>query len=133
MVLGKGGALAKMKPFYQWGLGAVIGSGRQWISWIALEDLISAMDHVLHVPLQGSVNFVSPNATRQEEFSRLLALGLHRPHFLKIPKPVLRFLLGVMAEEMLFSSQHVFPARLLESGFVFNYPNIKDVLSLNHI
>lgn len=132
MVLGKGGALAKIKTIYKCGLGATIGNGRGWMSWIAIEDLICAMEHALHVPILGPVNFVSPNALRQEEFSRLFAHVLHRPHFLKVPKFVLRALLGSMAEEMLFPSQHVIPSQLLESGFVFNHPDIKDVLSLNY-
>ncbi len=129
MVLGKnGGAFAKMEPIYRYGMGAVLGTGRQFLSWIALEDLIRAMDFIIHADISGPVNFVAPTCIRQEAFSRELARTLHRPHFLKIPAEILRGLLGDMADELLLASAHVIPRKMLESGFVFQYPKIQDVL-----
>jgi uncharacterized protein len=129
MVLGKnGGALAKLEPIYTWGLGSILGTGRQWLSWIALEDLVRAIDFIIHTNISGPVNFVAPECVRQETFSRQLAQTLRRPHFLKTPGIILRGLLGDMANELLLSSAHVTPKKLLESGFVFKYPKIQDVL-----
>ncbi len=128
VVLGKGGALRKMEALYKCGLGATLGTGQQWMSWIALEDLIQGMDHVLHSDLEGPVNFVSPNPTRQEGFSRLLAKHLHCPHVLKIPASILRFVLGEAAKEMLLASTRVNPSKLLQSGFTFKCPKLEDVI-----
>lgn len=129
IVLGKnGGILQKLIPLYKWGLGATLGSGSQWISWIALEDLIHAFDHILQSDIRDVINFVSPNSVRQEVFSTLLARLMHRPSAFKIPASVLRFILGEMADEMLLSSTHAVPLKLLQSGFSFKYPMIRDVL-----
>lgn len=127
VVLGKGGALRKIETFYKCGLGATLGTGRQWMSWIALDDLLQGMEHVLHSDLEGPVNFVSPNPIRQEAFSRLLAKTLHRPHVLKIPARLLRLVLGDAAKEMLLPSVRVNPSKLLKSGFTFKSPMIQDV------
>lgn len=130
VVLGKGGgALAKLVPLYRLGLGASLGTGLQWMSWIALDDLIRAIEFVIDSNIQGPVNFVSPHPIRQEAFSRSLANYLHRPHFFKIPAFILRFLLGEMAEEMLLASARVIPNQLLDSGFLFIYPNIQNVFT----
>lgn len=125
----KGGALAKLIPFYRWGLGASLGTGRGWMSWIALDDLMHAMEFVIHSNIQGPVNFVSPHALRQEVFSRYLAKSLHRPHLFKIPAFILRLLLGETADEMLLASTHAIPSKLLQSGFVFMYPKIQNVFT----
>jgi uncharacterized protein (TIGR01777 family) len=130
MVLGPdGGSMKKMLPLYKLGLGAVLGTGEQWISWIALNDLISAIDYCIHSSLQGAVNFVSPDPVRQAEFSQTLAKLLHRPHFLKIPAGWLRFLLGSVANELLLSSTKVNPSKLLATNFSFDYPDLHSALS----
>ena len=130
VVLGRGGgALAKLVPLYRLGLGASLGTGHQWMSWIALGDLIRAMEFVIHSNIQGPVNFVSPQAIRQEAFSRSLANYLHRPHFFKIPAFILRLFFGEMAQEMLLASARVIPNQLLDSGFSFIYPNIQNVFA----
>lgn len=128
-VLGRdGGILAKMIPFYRWGLGAKLGSGQQWMSWIALKDLLSIVDFALHKNLSGAVNVVSPYPVRQLLFSTLLAQCLHRPHFLSIPAPCLRLVLGAMADEVLLSSLRVLPRKLLEASFHFRYPKLEEAL-----
>ena len=83
IVLGpQGGVLQKLKPLYLWGLGATLGCGKQWVSWIALSDLLRAFDMVLDLPFfEGAVNFTAPHPVRQEEFSQQLAHALHRPCF----------------------------------------------------
>lgn len=129
MVLGSGGgSLSKMLPIYKWGLGSVLGTGRQWMSWISLPDLVHAIDHVITFDMRGAVNFVSPDAIRQEDFSRMLARLLYRPHVGKIPAFVLRMCLGEVADELILSSAHVLPTKLLESGFLFKYPHVKEAL-----
>lgn len=129
MVLGSGGgSLSKMLPIYKLGLGSTLGTGRQWVSWIALSDLICAIDHVLTSDIRGPVNFVSPNAIRQEAFSRTLSHLLHRSHIGWVPAFVLRLCLGEVADELILSSAHVVPSKLLESGFLFKYPSVKEAL-----
>ncbi len=130
IVLGPdGGVLKKMVPPYRLGLGGRLGSGKQWISWIALEDLMRAVDHVMSREfLEGAVNIVSPHPIRQEEFSKILAECLHRPHWLSIPAPLLRFFFGQTADELLLSSAKVEPTKLLASNFVFQYPDLRSAL-----
>lgn len=129
MVLGRhGGALSKMLPIYRWGLGSTLGNGKQWMSWIALPDLISAMSHVLTNNLKGPINFVSPHAARQKAFSKTLAHLLKRPHVGKIPACILRMYLGTVADELILASAHVTPSKLLASGFSFKYPMLEDAL-----
>lgn len=124
MVLGNGGALAKMLPFYKLGLGACLGSGQQWVSWISLEDLVRALAFLLDNPFTGKINICSPNPLIQKEFSKKMAEALHRPHFLKIPSVVLTTLLGTMAEEMLLSSNRVSSKKIQDLGFTFKYPDL---------
>jgi len=128
IVLGAGGMLQKMLLPYKLGLGATLGPGTQWISWIALHDLIRAMDHILRSNLEGPVNFVSPHPVRQKDFSHTLARLLSGPAFLKIPAFVLRLILGQVADELILASARVAPAKLLDSGFTFKYPTLEEAL-----
>lgn len=130
IVLGPhGGALQKMVLPYRLGLGGKLGSGKQWISWIALDDLIRAIDHILHTPsLEGPVNLVAPNPIQQDEFSKTLAHFLHRPRLLPLPAWLLRLFLGEMADEMLLASARVYPHKLLASKFVFHYPDLRSAV-----
>jgi uncharacterized protein (TIGR01777 family) len=123
-----GGMLAKMIPFYRLGLGAQLGSGNQWMSWIALKDLISIIEFVLNHSLSGAINCVSPHPIRQIAFSKSLAKYLDRPHFLKCPASVLHFLLGSMGDELLLSSTRAIPKKLLETSFSFRYPHLNLIL-----
>jgi uncharacterized protein (TIGR01777 family) len=114
-----GGFLKKMLPFYRLGLGAVLGSGEQYISWVTLEDLKRVIAFCLTTPtLFGKVNCTTPFPLRQKEFNRALAEKLHRPAFFRIPRSWLRFLLGEKADLLLFSQRAV-PEKLLKLGFVF--------------
>ena len=128
VVFGKGGSLKKMERIYRIGLGAILGSGKQWISWIFLEDLIEAIGMVLNSSLEGPLNIVSPHPIQQEVFSNTFAKVLQRPRFLKIPEKLLKFLLGTMAEEILLASTRVSPTKLSSQGFTFKYPKVEDGL-----
>jgi hypothetical protein len=126
LVLGSGGgALARMVPVYRAGLGGPLGNGQQWVSWIALDDVVGAIQHVLRDPsVAGPVNTVAPAPVRNEEFSRTLARALGRRTFGRAPAFVLRALFPGMADEMLLASTRVRPQCLLETGFRFAHPEL---------
>jgi len=125
----EGGALAKMLPVFRKGLGGVLGSGRQMMSWVALPDLLKAIEFVLNTPtLAGPVNICSPHSVSNRQFTRALATALHRPAFLRVPKFALMMMFGQMAKETILSDLDARPARLLEAGFTFAYPTIDQAL-----
>lgn len=126
----KGGALARMLPVFRLGLGGRLGSGKQMMSWIALDEVPVAMEHVINTPdLSGAVNFVAPQAVSNAEFTRVLAKALRRPAFLPVPALAIRILFGEMGKELLLSGAKVIPKRLSESGYVFRYPDLETALS----
>ena len=119
------GALARMLPLFRLGLGGRLGSGRQWMSWIALFDLVEAVLFLLETPsVAGPVNLTAPNPVTNAQFTRALARQLHRPAFLPVPAFALRLATGKMADELLLSSARVYPARLSGAGFHFAYPTL---------
>ena len=123
----EGGALAKMLPAFRWGLGGVMGGGRQMMSWISLPDLLAAVVHVLERPgLEGPINLVSPGAVTNREFTAALGRALGRPAVVPVPAAALKVAFGEMARETILASQNVVPARLLASGFEFRHPTIDD-------
>lgn len=130
VVLSKeGGMLAKLLPSFRLGLGAILGDGKQYLPWILLDDLVYGLFHVLaNETLRGPVNFVAPDLKTQAEFSHALAHTLHRPCFVRLPAPLLRLLLGEMADEMLLSSAKVLPKRLQLSGFKYTCPTLNEAL-----
>jgi uncharacterized protein (TIGR01777 family) len=126
----RGGALAPMLLPARLGLGGPLGNGRQWWSWIALDDLLSLMAHVLvrREPC-GAVNAVAPAPVRQADFARALGRVLRRPAVIKAPAFALRTLLGRgMADALLLASARVRPARALAGGFTFRFPEIEPAL-----
>lgn len=124
------GALAKMLPLFRRGLGGRLGSGRQWMSWISLEDAVGAMLFAIGTPgLKGPVNLTSPNPVTNAEFTRSLARQLRRPALLPAPAFALRLALGQMADEALLASARVLPAKLTAAGFAFRYPVLEDALT----
>jgi uncharacterized protein (TIGR01777 family) len=128
MVLGRGGgALATMLPFFRWGLGGPLGSGKQYVSWISLEDVVGATLHALDAELRGPVNLVGPNPMPQRDFARALGKAVGRPAFLPAPSVALRLVLGEFAGEAL-AGQRVRPAKLLQTGFSFRHPELSDAL-----
>ena len=125
----KGGALPQMLLPFRWGLGARIGSGRQWWSWIHMEDLVAAVSNTLeNRDLRGALNTVSPNPVSNAEFTQTLAHILGRPRIFAVPGFALRFALGEFATEGLLGSARVLPARLSQAGFRFRYPALETAL-----
>jgi len=128
----EGGALGKMLPPFRLGLGGRMGSGEQYWSWIAIDDVLSAIYHsVVSEGLRGPVNFTAPKPVTNREFTETLADALGRPAFFHVPGFALRALLGGMADEMLLSSARAIPSRLLGSGFTFRYADLES--ALNHL
>jgi hypothetical protein len=125
-----GGALAKMLPPFRLGLGGPLGSGRQVMSWISLEDTVAAIRFVLATEaVEGAVNFTAPGAATNREFATALGRVLRRPAFLPAPAFALRLLLGrEMADELLLTGARVVPARLLAAGFRFAHPDLEPAL-----
>ena len=124
-----GGALAKMLTPFRMGIGGVVGSGRQYMSWIALDDVIAAILHMLNVAdLRGPVNVVTPQPVTNRDFTRTLGRVLSRPTLLPLPAFAARLAFGEMADALLLASQRVEPARLLGSGFKFSYPELGGAL-----
>ena len=124
-----GGALPKMLTPFKLGLGGRLGSGRQWISWLALEDVIGAIRATLiDERFSGPINVVAPNPVQNADFTRALASALRRPALFPAPGFALRLALGAMADELLLASQRVQPQRLIELGFPFRYPDLESAL-----
>jgi len=120
----KGGALKRMLPSFRFGFGATMGSGRQYMSWILIDDIISAMGFLLTSrELSGPVNLCSPHPVTNREFSKTLGKALKRPAVFHIPGLVLRILFGELSTELL-SSTRARPDRLLKAGFEFRYPEL---------
>ncbi|HUE80971.1 MAG TPA: TIGR01777 family oxidoreductase [Pyrinomonadaceae bacterium] len=126
---GKGGALAKMLPPFRMGIGGRIGDGKQWMSWIALTDVIGVIEFALsNKEIQGPINVVAPNPVRNSEFTKTLGKVLSRPVFFPVPAFGARLAFGEMADALLLSSQRVEPARLKEAGYVFQFPTLEGAL-----
>ena len=125
----QGGALKKMLPPFRMGLGAQIGNGRQWMSWIHVQDLVGAILHGIDSEsVEGPVNLVAPEPVRNSEFTRTLAKVLSRPAILRMPGFAARLLFGEMADEVLLAGQRVEPARLVASGYQFRYRDLRGAL-----
>ncbi len=125
----KGGALRKLLLPFKWGVGGPVGSGNQYMSWIAIDDALSAIYHVLYQnTVTGPVNVVSPNPVTNAEFSRILGKVLRRPAFFTVPEKIIRFLFGEMGEETILQSQNIEPKRLRYQSFEFAFPNLKQAL-----
>ena len=124
MVLGRGGALAKLLPLFRLGVGGRLGSGRQWMSWIHIDDAVSLILLALeNAALRGAVNATAPHPVTNDEFTRRLAGALHRPAIFPAPAFALKLALGEMSE-VLLDSQRVLPVAALATGFHFQYPEL---------
>ena len=124
-----GGALGRMLALTRLGLAGRLGNGRQWWSWITLEDEVRALLHLLDRPVAGPVNLVAPGTCRNAEFVRTLARALRRPAVLPAPALALRAVLGEMANGLLLASARVRPVRLEDSGFTFKSPDFAVAIS----
>ena len=125
-----GGALPQMAMPIKLGVGGRLGNGRQWMSWVTLEETVRIVEFALGNPdLAGPVNVVAPNPARNSEFTKVLAKTLHRPALFPAPGFALRLALGEMADALLLSSQKVVPSRLVDSGYSFVQPNLAEALA----
>ncbi len=126
---GGGGALKQMLLPFKLGAGGKVGSGAQYMSWIALDDVVGAILHCLQATgLAGPVNVVAPEPVTNVEFTRTLGRALSRPTILPMPDFAVRLAFGQMGEELLLASQRVRPDRLLNDGFVFQYAQLGPAL-----
>jgi uncharacterized protein len=125
----EGGALPRMVIPFRFGLGGRLGSGKQWMSWIALEDAVGAAQAtILDERWSGAVNVVAPNPVRNAKFTGILARVLRRPAILPTPAFALRLALGEMADALLLISQRVRPEKLIEAGFEFRCAELEPAL-----
>ena len=125
----RGGVLAKMLMPFRLGVGGRIGDGRQYFSWIGLEDTVAALVFVLaNEALRGPVNLTAPEPVTNAELTKALGRVLRRPTLLPLPALAAKLLLGELAEEGLLASQRVLPGRLLDAGFEFAYPELEGAL-----
>jgi uncharacterized protein (TIGR01777 family) len=124
-----GGALHAMLLPFRMGVGGKMGSGRQWMSWVHIDDLLAAVQHVIKCDmLRGPVNLVAPNPVRNAEFTKALASVLSRPAIFPMPAFAARLVFGQMGDELLLASQRVEPAKLLTSGYFFKKSDLKTAL-----
>jgi len=129
VVLGKdGGALAQMLLPFKFGLGGTIADGKMIMSWISIDDLINIYEHILQNNITGMLNATAPNPVSNKVFTKTLAKQLHRPTLFPLPKFVLKLLYGEGAS-VLTASKEVYPKRLLENGFKFQYEDINELLT----
>lgn len=125
----RGGALAKLLLPFRLGAGGRIGSGRQWVSWIGLDDAVGAIRHALERDaLTGPVNVAAPAPVTNAELTETLARVVRRPALVPMPAFAMRLAFGEMAEATLLASQRMRPRRLLESGYRFRYPTLEPAL-----
>ncbi len=129
IVLGQGGALAKMRRPFELFTGGPLGSGKQWLSWIHVSDVVRALVFALdRESLEGPVNLVAPEPATMNDFARALGKALGRPSLFRVPALALKTLLGEGVAELLLTGQRVKPAALLAEGFAFEFPRLGEAL-----
>ncbi len=125
----RGGALKKLLPLFKLGAGGRMGSGRQWQSWISIDDEVAAIDHLLRNDVRGAVNLTAPQPVSQAEFTRVLAKVVKRPALLPVPSFGPKLLLGSeLADALLFTGQKVMPKALEASGYSFRHRDLESAL-----
>jgi uncharacterized protein len=124
----EGGALKRMHLPFRLGLGGRVGSGRQWWSWVALEDAVAAYRFVLEADLEGPLHLTSPNPATSAQFTKALGRALHRPAVFPLPAVAVRLLFGERGEAVLLEGQRAIPTRLPDAGFSFQYPDLDGAL-----
>ncbi|MEY4025520.1 MAG: hypothetical protein RL438_1033 [Actinomycetota bacterium] len=122
----KGGALKKLLPLFKLGVGGKFGNGKQWQSWISIDDEIGAIEHLLTANVSGAVNLTAPNPVTNAEFTKVLASVLKRPAIVPVPTFAPKILLGgELADALLFTGQRVIPAALNASGYTFKHNTLE--------
>lgn len=129
VVLGKdGGLFPKLVMPIKLFAGSNFGKGNNVISWIHIQDMVRAIEHLISKNEEGVFNFTSPNPVRSKELNHEIAERLNRPVWIRIPVSIIKFLLGEIADELLLANQHVVPGRLIKSGYKFLYPELSKAL-----
>lgn len=130
IVLGAdGGALAKMLPPFKLGLGGKIGTGKQWMSWVHIDDLVSLITFCLdHEELKGAVNGTAPHPVTNAQFSQSLGRVLNRPTWFKMPAFAIKWQMGQMGDELLLGGKKILPQKSLQEGFRFQYEDVDSAL-----
>jgi uncharacterized protein len=130
IVLSKdGGALATMMTPFKLGVGGVVGSGKQWMSWISLDDVVGIINFALeNESVRGAINVTAPNPVTNEEFTKTLGSVLYRPTFLPLPEFAVHMVFGEMGDALLLDSTRVVPKRMLDAGYEFEFTDLKAAL-----
>ncbi len=123
-----GGALDKMLTPFKLGVGGVIGSGKQWMPWITIDDILGIIHYALEKPLRGVYNTTAPNAATNHAFTKALGKALGRPTFIPLPEFAVKMMFGEMGETLLLQGCRVVPKRLQEMGYKFKFPNLDEAL-----
>ena len=124
-----GGALKKMLLPFKLGGGGILGNGKQYMSWIGMDDMIKSIRYIIeNKSITGPVNLVAPNPVTNYEFTQTLGQVLHRPTFLPLPAILARFLFGEMADALLLASTRVYPKKLTKAGYKFKHEYLRDAL-----
>jgi uncharacterized protein (TIGR01777 family) len=131
IVLAKdGGALAAMLTPFKFGVGGVVGSGKQWMSWISLDDMVGLINFCIeHESIRGAVNAVAPNPVTNAEFTKAMGEVLYRPTFLPLPAFAVNMVFGEMGDALLLASTRVIPKRLEDAGYKFQFTDIREAIA----
>jgi uncharacterized protein (TIGR01777 family) len=121
-----GGAVEKMLTPFKFGVGGVLGSGKQWFPWIAIDDIIGVIHFALENEISGAINTVSPNPVTNYEFTKTFGKVLNRPTIFPVPEFAIKMMFGEMGENLLLKGCRVVPKRLQELGYEFKFPNLED-------
>lgn len=125
----RGGMLRKMLTPFKLGLGGVMGSGDQYLSWITIDDVLESIQYLLtHESIKGPVNLVTPQPITNRLYTRTLGRVLRRPTILSVPSFLVKWVFGEMGTELILASTRVMPTRLMQSGYSFHYPELRGAL-----
>ncbi len=123
----KGGALTSILPPFKMGFGGIIGNGRQYVSWVTIQDVVGSINHIIeNTDIEGPINIVSPNPVTNYNFTKTLGKTLKRPTFFPLPAFLAKLLLGEMAQELLLSSTKVIPGKLQKTDYIFKNPTLEN-------
>tara|TARA_B100001750_G_C15510214_1_gene603119 strand:+ start:68 stop:967 length:900 start_codon:yes stop_codon:yes gene_type:complete len=127
----KSGILLKLCPLFRYGLGAIIGSGKQIFPWVDIDDVVESIKHIIKLDIKGPVNIVAPSEDDNYRFSKILGKVLGRPVFIRIPSFILKIFLGEMSDSVVNSS-NIYPSILLKSGYQFRFAKLYDSVNKNY-
>jgi uncharacterized protein (TIGR01777 family) len=129
IVLGEQGALSKLLPAFKLGLGGPIASGKQWMPWIHIDDMVEIIAYAIQNDLSGPINCTAPSPVTNREFAKTLGKVLKRPAIAPMPAAIVKLLFGQMGDELMIQGQSVIPQKLQQQGFEFNYTDLSEALS----